>query len=61
MSLDTSNWITVIGIVLASIFALLGLLKIQNSKKYKIDATQKSGPFSKSKQKQTISINNTDD
>ena len=59
MDFATSDWITIIGIVLASIFAILMLLR--KAKKNKLEITQKSGHFSKGDQKQKINIHNSDD
>lgn len=61
MDLTTSDIIAICGIVIATILGLIGLLKKNKSKEYNINANQSSGWFSKSKQKQKIEINESDD
>ena len=56
MSLETSDWIAIIGIVLASVFAVLGLIKMSSGKKYKVEAEQRSGALSSGEQKQSINV-----
>jgi len=60
MNFDTSDWIAIVGIVLATILALIMIFK-KTEKKIEINATQKSGWFSKGKQEQNINIKESDD
>lgn len=60
-SLSTSDWIAVIGIIIATIFAIIGFIKIKNGNKNKINIIQKSGALSKGDQDQKVSITNTND
>ena len=46
MNFETSEWIAIIGILIASVFAILQLVK----KTHNTNISQKSGPFSKGKQ-----------
>lgn len=59
MAVTTSDWIAIIGILLASFFAILMLRK--KTKKNKTEIIQKSGALSKGNQKQNINIHSSDD
>lgn len=61
MSFSISDWIAIIGIIVASIIGIVTLLKKTDAKQYKISAKQNSGPFSKGKQKQNIKVTTADD
>ena len=60
MNFDTSDWIAIVGIVLATALALIMIFK-KNEKKIETNITQKSGWFSKGKQEQNIDIKESDD
>ena len=60
ITLNTSDWLTIIGILIAIIFGFLSYFKKGASPKNKINISQNSAPFSKGKQKQNVNIN-TDD
>lgn len=61
MSLSTSDWIAIIGIILATVIGLITWLKRDDGKSNEIQVKQSSGAFSKAKQKQNININLSDD
>jgi len=53
---DTSEWLTIIGIIVAIILGLIPLLK-KSEKSNNINISQTSAPFSKGKQKQNVKVN----
>ena len=60
MNLDTPEWIALIGIILATVIGVIGLVK-KGSKTTTINANQSSGMFSKTKQKQTVKVKDKSD
>ena len=61
MSLSISDWIVIIGIILATVIGLTTLLKRSDGKNNEIKVKQSGGAFSKAKQKQNVNINISDD
>lgn len=61
MRLSTSDWIAIIGIILATAIGLITWLKRGDGKSNEIQVKQSSGALSKAKQKQNININISDD
>lgn len=57
MTFSTSEWLAIIGILVAVIFGVLAILKKEASSKNNIKINQKSAPLSKSKQRQNVRIN----
>jgi len=61
MNLTTGNWIAIIGIVLASLFALIRLLlKNKKNQHSNVEINQQQGSFSKGTQKIKIDSSQTD-
>ncbi|MBA3010040.1 MAG: hypothetical protein FP812_07365 [Desulfobacula sp.] len=54
MELSAGNWITIIGIIIATFIGVLQIIKTHKTKKNKIHINQKIGPFSKGDQKVKI-------
>lgn len=61
MTLTTSDWIAIIGIILATIIGLMAWAKKESGKSNQINVEQKSGAFSKGNQRQNVNINTEDD
>jgi len=62
MNLSTGNWITIIGIILASVFALITiLLKRGKSQNSNININQNQGAFSKGSQNVNLNSSQTDE
>ena len=57
MAFSTSEWLAIIGIAIAIIFGIAGILKKDSSSKNNINVSQNSAPLSKGKQKQNVRIN----
>lgn len=61
MDLSTSDWIAVIGVILATVIGLITLLKKGDGKSNHIKVKQSADAFSKAKQNQNVNINISDD
>jgi hypothetical protein len=61
MELEISEWIAVIGIVLATIIGVLALLRSNRSKSTVVNVDQSSGHFSKTNQSTKIKVSDRDE
>lgn len=61
MTLTTSDWVAIIGIILATVIGLMAWAKKESGKSNQIHVEQKSGTLSKGNQKQNVNINTADD
>jgi|TARA_Y100001970_G_scaffold86789_1_gene109466 LPXTG-motif cell wall-anchored protein len=55
VDLETSDWIAIIGILLATILGIIALFK-KGAKSTNLNVSQNSGHLSKSKQKQKVTV-----
>lgn len=59
--LSTSEWLTIVGIVVAVFIGLFQLIKSNKSKTQKLNITQSSGTFSKGTQNINLKVDSNDD
>jgi hypothetical protein len=60
MDFSAAEWIAIVGIILASLFALIQIIKKNKNKNSSTVVNQKSGAFSKGNQNVNISTNQSD-
>lgn len=58
--LTNSDWIGILGIIVAIVLGLMQMLKKDSKSKNKINISQKSGDSSKGDQKQSVKVNIND-